>query len=129
MLFLAFVVANLLLFILRAVRIDSEVLCAGIAGYLMLGLLWAGAYALTADLVPGAFLFGSGPASGEGMKGFTSLYFSFITLSTVGYGDIAPVSSVARMLAMLEAITGTLYMAVLIARLVSLHSSAPASKS
>ena len=128
-LFLAFVVANLLLFILRAIRIDSEVLCAGMAGYLMLGVLWAGAYVLTAHLVPGAFLFGSSPTFGEEMKGFTSLYFSFITLSTVGYGDIAPASSVARMLAMMEAITGTLYMAVLVARLVSLHSSAPAVRS
>jgi hypothetical protein len=57
------------------------------------------------------------------MNGFTGLYFSFITLSTVGYGDIIPVSEVARMLAIVEAMFGTFYMTLLIARLVSLYSS------
>jgi hypothetical protein len=57
------------------------------------------------------------------MNGFTSLYFSFITLSTVGYGDIVPASEVARMLAMVEAMFGMFYMTVLVARLVSLYSS------
>ena len=52
-------------------------------------------------------------------------YFSFITLTTVGYGDIAPVAKVARMLAVMEAITGVLYMAVLISRLVGAYSSTP----
>ena len=51
------------------------------------------------------------------------MYFSFITLTTVGYGDITPISNVARTLAMLESMTGTLFVAVLIARLVSLYSS------
>jgi hypothetical protein len=57
------------------------------------------------------------------MQGFNAFYFSFVTLSTVGYGDITPVSKVARMLAALEAMTGLLYVAVLIARLVSLYSA------
>ena len=50
-------------------------------------------------------------------------YFSFITLTTVGYGDITPVSRAARWLAVMEAMTGSLYVAVLIARLVSLYSN------
>ena len=53
--------------------------------------------------------------------------FSFITLSTVGYGDITPVSKVARMLAATEAMTGLLYVAVLIARLVGLYSTPKSS--
>lgn len=57
------------------------------------------------------------------MNGFTGFYFSFITLSTVGYGDITPVSRIARWLAALEAMTGLLYVAVLISRLVALYSS------
>jgi hypothetical protein len=57
------------------------------------------------------------------MNGFTSFYFSFITLSTVGYGDIIPVSRIARWLPAMEAMTGLLYVAVLIARLVSLYSA------
>ena len=57
------------------------------------------------------------------MEGFNAFYFSFITLCTVGYGDITPVSKVAKMLAALEAMTGVLYVAVLIARLVGINSS------
>ena len=67
-----------------------------------------------------AFTFTSGPASGHLMKGFTAIYYSFITLSTVGYGDIVPASGTARMLVIMEAMAGTLYMAMLVARLVSL---------
>ena len=128
LLFCIFVVVHLLRFILRAPRIDSEVLCAGVAGYLMVGLLWAGAYIFTAQLVAGSFVFSVGPAASDSMKGFTALYYSFITLTTVGYGDIVPVSGPARMLAMTEATIGTIYMATLIARLVSLYSApSPAS--
>ena len=57
------------------------------------------------------------------MSGFTAIYFSFITLATLGYGDITPAADIARMLAMLEAMTGTLFVGVMIARLVSLYST------
>lgn len=63
------------------------------------------------------------------MNGFTGFYFSFITLSTVGYVDITPVSRIARSLAEMEAMTGLLYVAVLIARLVSLYSAAKSDDS
>jgi hypothetical protein len=120
---MAFVIANLLRFILRAPSVNTEVLCASISAYLMLGLMWAMAYWLVDRLTPGgAFSFNTnaGPRSIEGFSGF---YFSFITLSTVGYGDITPVSRLARWLAAMEAITGQLYVAVLIARLVALYRS------
>src|SRR6266576_4059031 len=117
---IAFVVVNLLRFILRAPSVNTEVLCASISAYLMLGLMWTMAYWLVDQLTPGAFAFNAGPRS---MNGFNGFYFSFITLSTVGYGDITPVSRIARWLAAMEAMTGLLYVAVLIARLVSLYSA------
>lgn len=119
-----FIIANLMRFILRAPRVDSEVLCAGISTYLLLGLLWAFGYNLVGCLVPDCFAFSVPATASHTMKGFNSLYFSFITLTTVGYGDITPVSNVARMLAIMEAMTGTLFVGVLIARLVSLYSTA-----
>jgi hypothetical protein len=69
----------------------------------------------------GAFAFNTNEGR-QSIRGFNAFYFSFVTLSTVGYGDITPVSKVARMLAAMEAMTGLLYVAVLIARLVSLYS-------
>jgi hypothetical protein len=118
--FFGFIVGHLLTFIVRSPRVNVEVLCAGVSGFLMLGLLWTPLYLIVAGLDPTAFTI----ASGRVMRGFDAFYFSFITLCTVGYGDVTPVSKVARMLAVTEAITGLFYMAVLISRLVSVYSSA-----
>ncbi len=118
----AFVVVNLLRFVLRAPSVNVEVLCASISAYLMLGLMWTIAYWLVAQVTSTAFAFNTN-AGRQSMNGFNAFYFSFITLSTVGYGDITPVSKVARMLAAMEAMTGLFYVAVLIARLVSLYSA------
>ncbi len=87
-----------------------------VAAYVLLGAIWAVAYFLVELLHPGSF---SGPVRVEdGAQGW--LYFSFVTLTTVGYGDVLPVQPIARSLAMLEAVTGPLYLTILLARLVSL---------
>ena len=116
-------VVRLLRFVLRARSVNTEVLCESIAAYLMLGLTWTTAYWLVDQLTPGgAFSFNTSSGT-HSMNGFTGFYFSFVTLSTVGYGDITPVSRIARWLAAMEAMTGLLYVAVLVARLVSLYSA------
>lgn len=125
MAFFAFVVALLLRFILRAPRVDANVICAAISGYLMLGMLWVPAYVMVTQLSPAAFTISAAASDGRVLSGFDCFYFSFATLCTVGYGDITPVSKAARMLAVMEAITGLFYMAVLISRLVSVYSAGP----
>jgi hypothetical protein len=120
---IAFVVVNLLRFVLLAPSVNAEVLCASISAYLMLGLIWTLAYWLVDQVTPGAFAFNTATGAKESMQGFNAFYFSFITLSTVGYGDITPVSRIARWLSAMEAMTGLLYVAVLIARLVALYSA------
>jgi hypothetical protein len=122
LIFLIFLIGQFLRFILRAPQVNAEVMYAGISVYLLLGLSWTFAYVIVAQLAPGSFAFSTGPA-GQTMDGFTAYYFSFVTLTTVGYGDITPVSNGARALAAMEAMTGTLYVAVLISRLVALYSS------
>ena len=119
--FVLFVVVNLLRFVLKARSVNSEVLCASVSAYLLLGLAWTFAYWFVGDVSPGAFSFNVAAEPDKTIRGFDGIYFSFITLCTVGYGDITPVSKVARMLAALEAITGLLYVAVLIARLVAMY--------
>ena len=123
LLFIGFVVVELLRFIVSAPRVDAEVLCAAVAGFLLSGLAWSLAYSLSDRLDPNSFVFTLSSKSRYSMSVFTSLYFSFITLGTVGYGDIVPASQVARMLAMVEAMFGMFYMTLLVARLVSLYSS------
>ena len=125
MVYFVFVVVQLLRFILRAPRVDNNVLCAGLSGYLMLGLLWVPAYLMVARTNPAAFVMTAGSDAGAPMDGFHSFYFSFITLCTVGYGDVTPVSKVARMLAVTEAIAGLFYVTVFISRLVAVYSTAP----
>jgi voltage-gated potassium channel len=120
MLFLALVAVQFLRFILRAPRVTGQVLEAGISTYLVFGLLWTMAYMLVGRLIPGAFAFA---APDQSMNAANALYYSFVTLTTMGYGDILPVSRAARMLAILEATTGVLYMSVLIARLVGMYST------
>lgn len=103
-------------------RVTGERVTAAICVYLLLGLLWASAYALLLTSQSGALRFP------EGSDAHAVTYFSFVTLTTLGYGDITPVHPLARSLAFLEAATGVLYVAVLVARLVALqvvHQSDP----
>lgn len=128
LLFVGFIIVHLVRSALETQQVDARVLCAAIAAYLFLGLFWTVAYLLVGRVSPGAFAFSTGVEGEHVMTRFNAFYFSFVTLSTVGYGDITPVSKVARMLAVTEAMTGMLYVAVLIARLVSMYS-APAPPS
>ena len=100
----------------RAGPVNVHRIQGAVAAYLLLGLVWALAYELVALGAAGAF-------SGAGLGGAGRpdlIYFSFVTLTTVGYGDVTPVDPVARSLAVAEALTGQLYPAILLARLVSL---------
>ena len=100
--------------VLKNEKVSREKIAAALCVYLLAGYLWACLYTFADILNPGAFQ--------NNLRGYPDLlYYSFITLATVGYGDITPVTPLARSLAVLEAITGQLYLAVMIARLVGLH--------
>src|SRR5207247_5911220 len=92
----------------------------GIAGYLLIGITWAFAYQLLLQLVPAAIHFENGTPGGLLGQPNDLFYFSFITLTTVGYGDVQPVHPVVRSLAVAEALVGQLYLAILIASLVGM---------
>lgn len=94
--------------------------------YLLLGLIWAEAYTLAAHLDSGSFA-GTLPEEQNALSAHLT-YFSFVTLATVGYGDILPASLVTRALANFEGLLGTLFPAILIARLVSMEISARETK-
>jgi voltage-gated potassium channel Kch len=117
-LFLLLLVVKILKFVFASRRVTTEVIHAAIVCYLLLGLCWAFIYVLIENLHPGSFSVSSVNAA-NASTAYT--YFSFVTLTTLGYGDISPVAEVARSFAILEAITGQMYLAVLVARLVGMQ--------
>ena len=103
---------------------SADKLLGAICAYLLVGVTWALLFALIGDLDPGAFRWPSLHGEQVTEASFsTYTYFSFVTLTTLGYGDVSPVSEIARRLALLEALLGQIYLAVLVARLVGLHLS------
>ena len=92
-----------------------------IAAYLLLALCFSLAYDLIEYVHPGSFTLPLGGAQGIQTRSALFLYFSVVTLTTVGFGDITAVHPVARSLVMVEALVGTLYPAILLARLVTLQ--------
>ena len=117
---------------LSSVRVDSEHLCAAISAYLLLGVCWGVVYAAMSRLNLNALLVGGQPPDAP-LTMADTLYFSFVTLATLGYGDITPTGPATRGLAVFEAIVGQFYLAILVARLVglqtALHSNATTNAS
>lgn len=105
---------------LRPGRVDAYRVIAGIAGYLLIGFTWSFAYQLVVNRSPDAVHFVAGPPDNSIQPSPHLIYFSFITLCTVGYGDAYPVHPVVRSLAVAEALAGQLYVAILIASLVGM---------
>ncbi|MFG0265581.1 MAG: potassium channel family protein [Rhodopirellula sp. JB055] len=105
--------------------IDANRIIGAVSIYFLLGLLWAFLYTLAALVQPGAFLFPVENAESTENTRLLSefIYFSNVTLTTLGYGDVVPLSRPAKMLAVLQAMLGQLYLAVVVARMVGLQVS------
>jgi hypothetical protein len=124
-LFLAFTTAVILLGVAEEKRISLDGLCGALGGYLLVGVLFGHLYCIAATVTADSFKGDAAPAPDLplGVLRFRLTYFSLITLTTVGYGDITPASDVARSLAVVEAVIGQFYIAVLIGQLVGLRVS------
>lgn len=113
--------------VLRRRRVDAQIILGGICGYLLLVMIFALLHGVIEIAAPGSYTAGGqalqiwAPDTDERFAEI--LYFSVITITTLGYGDIAPVGDAARSLSAAEAMFGQLYLAVLIARLVGLHTA------
>lgn len=103
-------------------QISVNRIIGAIAVYLLLGVVWAVAYSLLELSWPNS-ISGVELVSGGGSWDSEWLYFSFVTMTTLGYGDIAPASAIARMLAYMQAVFGQFYIAILVAGLVSAYIS------
>jgi len=108
--------AAALRFAMSANQISAEHLYAALSAYLLAGIYFGVLYWVLEHLVPGTF-----NVSGDFSQA-SAIYFSFVTLATLGYGDIVPRGDIARGLAIVEGVGGQLFLAVLVARLVSLYA-------
>jgi hypothetical protein len=112
--FFALTAAGLFSYLKNSLSVSQAELYTAINIYLLLGLLWATLYLALDSFFPGSIKVAAGLADRQ----TALLYFSLITLSTVGYGDIVPLSGMARILTALEGVTGVLYIATTVALLV-----------
>ncbi len=108
------IVVHLIKWLFSVDKVDADTVKGGICVYMLLGLMWMALYRFVYEINPNSFSVQFGQA-------WEFLYFSFTTLTTVGYGDITPVSSFAMMLTNLEGMAGQLFLAIFVARLVGLH--------
>lgn len=101
--------------------VDVNKIVGAICIYLLMGLIWAMMYLFIAQIIPGAF---NGIEQGIWYENFGDVaYYSFVTLTTLGYGDITPVAPVARFLVYMQAVIGVFYMAILVASLIGVSIS------
>jgi hypothetical protein len=115
-LLLAYTATIILLYLFREDRITGDMIMGAICAYFLMGLVWAFLYSTLEFFQPGSFQMPQGTVNQA-----TFTYYSYVTLTTLGYGEITPISTPARSFAILEAMMGQLYLAVLIARLVGIH--------
>ena len=127
LLFMALVAAGILNHVIRAKRVTSDLLFGVACVYSLLATIWSIGYGIADTIEPGALALAISDTgksadlhslSGEKVR----VYFSFVTLTTLGYGDIRPVSDAARIMAMLEATLGQLFLVIVVARIVGLNT-------
>jgi voltage-gated potassium channel len=127
--FLGYVVRLIIRALFRHRHVTADMLCASICAYLLIGVGWAFAYSLIDMIQPGSFMISE--AHGDmasavnvtGEHAAFAVYYSFVTLSTLGFGDVIPVNPIARVSSYCEALFGQIYLAILVGRLVGLHIS------
>ncbi len=115
-------------FALFSGEIDREHLCAALSVYMLAGHFFGLAYWRLDHLAPGSFATTGAGLSAGPLDLSSAIYFSFVVISTVGFGDIVPATAVSRGLVVTEAVAGQFYLVVVVARLVSLYSQRSPSK-
>lgn len=117
LIFMTYATTRVIAGVVRSREVTGDVIAGALAGYLMVGLTWAIAYGLVETLMPGSI---HGLSGGSAAIDFpTLLYFSYITLLTIGYGDITPLTALARMMTVLEGLGGMVFTTVVLATLVA----------
>lgn len=121
--FLLIITLTVLYYVIRDESITANSLYGAICGYLLIGLTWTFFYVIIYTLDPSSFKIPPSAAINGEIRTQQFVYYSFVTITTLGYGDVTPIANMAKTLAWLEAVTGQIYLTVWIAQLVGLHIS------
>ena len=122
MVVIVFFAVAILSYVLGSSKVTWDKIYGAICAYLLFGYAWTFAYSVIEELQPGSFVSSGAPVAHDLVDRVMQLrYFSFVTLATIGYGDIVPHTPAARTMALLEAILGQFYLVALVGRLVGLH--------
>ncbi|MHC4572410.1 MAG: potassium channel family protein [Planctomycetota bacterium] len=117
--FFTFLVVLILNYLCKEKKITADVIAGAICGYLLIGLMWASFFTVLEALQPGSFQVPDHLSTDSSYF----IYYSYVTLTTLGFGDIVPMTNQARSLSIVESITGPVYLAVTVARLVGMSIS------
>ena len=118
--FIAFTIFHILQNIFHEQDVTKDTIAGAAAVYLLFGLMWSFLYGVLEHIEPGSFAISEAQTLGERN---IFIYYSFVTITTLGYGDIMPVTYIASSLAVMEAVVGQLYLVVLVAWLVGMYVS------
>lgn len=122
--FMIMVALTILIDLFRGRKVSGDTLAGAVCVYLLIAVIWGYFFLLIEVLVPGSFSFTQGHARMQlwiSQEFFPFFYFSMVTITTVGYGDMSPVSTEAQTFATIEALIGQIYLTILVARLVGMY--------
>ncbi len=123
LIFLGFTLITLLRAVLRAETVTRDTIYGALSVYFLMAFVWGIAYLLLETLQPGGLSMDASRHPNHTVDWFDCMFYSFVTLTSLGYGDIVPISPQCRSLSILEAVSGIMYVAVLVARLVGLYTA------
>ena len=123
LIFLSFTLIVLLRAVLRAETVTRDTIYGALSVYFLMAFVWGIAYLLLETLQPGGLSMDIARHPNHKVDWFDCMFYSFVTLTSLGYGDMVPVSAQSRSLSVLEAVSGIMYVAVLVARLVGLYAA------
>jgi hypothetical protein len=119
--YFAVVFFSIMFYVLDDSSVTGDKICGAISAYMLMGVTWSFVYALFYQIDPGTFRVPEELLSTETVNSTWTLYFSFTTLTTLGYGDIVPQKHGVQSYAIMEAASGQIFLAVIIARMIALH--------
>jgi hypothetical protein len=123
-LFMTLIALTILINLFRVQKVSSDTLAGAVCLYLLIALIFGHCFLLIEYLVPASFSFTLGHGRMQlwvSQQFHPFYYFSLVTMTTIGYGDMVPISNVARTFATMEGVLGQVYLTILVARLVGMH--------